>query len=73
MSRVSHTSDCAASIRLARAVSHLQQAGKELSAATQAAPDRYHQKQLRSLAVDLRTLSMPITGIATSLERGGRE
>jgi len=61
----------AASIRLARAASHLHQAGKQLAAATQAAPDRYHQQRLRRLAVDLRELSLPLAGLGSSLNRGG--
>ena len=60
-----------ASIRLARAISHLQRAGQHLNAATYAAPNHYHQKQLRRLAVDLRTLSAPILGLASSLEHRG--
>ena len=71
MERVWHNSSLAASKRLARAVSHLQRAGKQLSAATHAAPNRYHQKQLRRLAIDLRELSQPIAGIASTLARGG--
>jgi hypothetical protein len=61
----------AASIRLARTVSYLQRAGQELIAATHAAPNRYHQQQLRRLAVDLRAISGPIEGLASHLERGG--
>lgn len=73
MLRVSHTSSRAASVRLARTVSrHLHQASKGLTAATHAAPDRYHQKQLRRLVADLRELSNPLAGIVMSLERGGR-
>jgi HAMP domain-containing protein len=73
MRQVSHTSSRAASLRLARAVSHLQRARQQLSAATHAAPNPYHQEQIRRLAADLRTLSQPIAGIASSLERGGRQ
>ena len=71
MERVWHSSNRAASIRLARAVSHLQRAGQQLTAATHAAPTRYHQQQLRRLAVDLRALSAPIEGLASFLEHGG--
>jgi hypothetical protein len=60
-----------ARLRLTRAVSHLQRAGQQLSAATHAAPNRYHQKQLRRLAIDLRELSSPIAGLASMLARGG--
>lgn len=73
MPQVSHTSHRAATLRLARAVSYIQRAGQQLTAATQAAPTRYHQKQLRRLAIDLRAFSAPILGLASSLEhRGGR-
>jgi hypothetical protein len=61
----------AASLRVARAASHLNQAVRQLTAATHAAPSRYHQQQLRRLAVDLRVLSEPIEGLATFLKRGG--
>ena len=71
MSKVSHTNDRAASLRLTRAVSHLNQAGRQLAAATVAAPSRYHQKQIRRLSVDLRTLSAPIEGLASFLEKAG--
>ena len=70
MSEVSHTLNRAASIHLARVASHLTQAGKQLSAATHAVPDRYHQQRLRRLAVDLRELSLPLMGLVSSLERG---
>lgn len=73
MNRVSHTNHRSASIRLARAVSHLQRANRELTAATQAAPDRYHQNQLRHLAVDVRELSNPLSRIVWTLENGARQ
>ena len=72
MNLVSHTLNRAASIRLARAVSHLQRAGQQLTAATHAAPNRFHQDQLRRLAMDLRALSLPIEGLASFLVHGGR-
>jgi len=71
MAQASHTSSRAASLRLARAVSHLQRAEQQLTAATHAAPSRHHQKQLRDIAVDLRALSGPIAGLASFLERRG--
>ena len=61
----------AASLRIARVASHLHQAGKQLQAARNSAPDRYLQKQLGRLAVDLRELSSPIAGLASVLARGG--
>lgn len=71
MPQVSHTSNRAASLRVARAASHLHQAGKQLAAATQAAPNRYHRDRLHRLLVDLRELALPVTGLVSSLERGG--
>lgn len=71
MERVSHSSNRAASLRVARAVSHLKRAGQQLTAAADAAPTRYHQQQLRRLTVDLRTLSAPIEGLASFLDHGG--
>lgn len=70
MSKVSHIFSRAASHRVARAVSHLNQAGEQLTAATRAA-DRYHQQRLRRLAADLRELSQPLAGLVSSLHRGG--
>jgi hypothetical protein len=64
-------SDRVSSRRLGRALTHLYGASRQLEAACHSATDRYHQKQLRRLAVDLRTLSEPIAGLATFLERGG--
>jgi hypothetical protein len=61
----------AASLRLARAVSHLRRAGQQLTAATHAAPSRFHQNQLRRLAIDLKAFSAPIKGLAAFLEHGG--
>jgi hypothetical protein len=71
MSRVSHTFNRDASLRVARAASHLHQASKQLAAATNAVPDRYHQRQLRRLLADLRGLSLPFACLASSLQRGG--
>ncbi len=62
-----------ASIRLARVIHILDQAGKDLIAARHAVPDHYHQKQLHNLMIDLRELTIPIAGIVASLERGGRQ
>jgi hypothetical protein len=57
--------------RLGRALTLLNDASKQLSAATNAAPDRHHQNQLRRILVDLRELSWPIAGLASKLARGG--
>jgi hypothetical protein len=70
MASVFHTSNRAASRHLVRAASNLNKAGRDLVAATQAAP-RYHQKQLRNLVADLRQLSSPVAGLASRLARGG--
>lgn len=63
----------AASIRLARVVSHLRRAGQQLAAATHPAPNPYHQEQIRRLAADLRELSSPLAGLLSAIERGGRQ
>lgn len=70
MNTVDHKAERAASRRLSRAVSHLQQAGQQLTAATQVEPNRYHQQQLRRLTVDLRAIAVPIEGFASFLKRG---
>ena len=61
----------AASVRLARAVSHLQQARQHLTAATHAASNRYYENRLRRFALDLRAFSEPVEGLASFLEHGG--
>jgi hypothetical protein len=71
MRQVSHTVNSTATLRLARAVSHLHQAGTQLTAVINAAPSRYHQRQIRRLIVDLRTFSAPIESLASFLERAG--
>ena len=72
MSQVKHTSSRTASRRLARAVSFLHLASQQLSAASQASPNRYHQTRLHGLAVGLRDFSLPLRRIASILERGDR-
>jgi hypothetical protein len=71
MRRVEHVSHRAASRRLARAVSLLHLAGQQLLAASQASPDRFHRNKLRGLALGLREVSLPLSRIASVLERGG--
>jgi hypothetical protein len=73
MNKVHHKSNRAASRRLARAVSLLYRAGEQLSAAGQASPDRYHRNKLHRLALGLRELSLPLSRIASVLERGGNQ
>lgn len=66
-------SNRSASLRLARAESLLNQAGRQLNAAIHAAPDRYQQQRLRRLLSDLRELSSPLAGLISYLVGwGGR-
>jgi len=71
MHQVSHRFNHAASHHLARVAAYINQAGRHLSDASRSAPDRYHERRLRRLLADLRTLSEPLAGLASSLERGG--
>jgi hypothetical protein len=73
MKRVDHTSNRTASRKLVRAITHLTIAGRELSAAGLASPDRYHQNKFQNLALGLREFSLPLSRIASILERGGAE
>lgn len=71
MGQISHRSNRAASVRVARVAYFLHQAAKQLSAASHSAPDRYHQQRLLRLLADLRELSLPLAGLVSSLGRGG--
>ena len=71
MSKVNHVSSRAASRRLARAVSLLTLAGEQLAAASQVSPDRWHRNKLHNFSIGLRELSLPLSRIASHLERGG--
>jgi len=71
MRKVEHTSNRAASRKLLRAVSLLNLAGRQLSAAGNVSNDRYHRNKLHSLALGLRELSLPLSRIASVLGRGG--
>jgi len=62
-----------ASRRLTRAVTLVVRAGRQLDSASDAAPDRYNRDRLRLLATGLRSLSIPMSKIATHLERGGAQ
>ena len=73
MTQVDHNSNRAASRRLGRVFFLLRSAGEQLTAASHASPDRHHRKQLHNLAVELRELSVPLSRIASHLERGGRK
>ena len=70
MTKFEHKSHRAASKRLAQAVSLLHLAGDQLNAARQASPDNFHQKKLCDLALGVRALSLPLSRIASVLERG---
>jgi hypothetical protein len=60
-----------ASRRLTRAVTLLARAGRQLDDASRVAPDRHNRNRLRLLATGLRDLSIPLSKIASYLERGG--
>jgi hypothetical protein len=62
-------SNRAASRKLVRAVSFLARASKQLGAASQASPDRYHRNKFHRLALGLRVFSVPSSRIASVLER----
>lgn len=58
-----------ASRRLAR-VTLLNLAGRQLDGASHTAPDRFHRDRLRFFATGLRELSLPLSRIASHLDRG---
>jgi len=70
MQRFDHTLNRAASRHLARAASLLNRAEHHLSAASSAAPDRYHQRQLHGLAHDLREIDAPLSQLSSALDSG---
>lgn len=65
------TSNRAASRRLARAVTLLNRAGRQLDGASHASTDRFHRDRLRFFATGLREFSLPLSRIASVLEKGG--
>ena len=71
MSQLNHTSKRHTSRRLTRAVTLLHRAGRQLDTASQTAPDRYNRDRLHTLAIGLRELSLPLSRIASRLEKGG--
>jgi hypothetical protein len=71
MPKVEHTSNRTASRRLVRAVNFLTLAGRALCAASQASSDRYHKNKFHRLAIGVRELTLPLTRIASLLDRGG--
>jgi len=60
-----------ASRRLTRAVTLLHRAGRQLDGASRVTPDRYNRDRLHNLATGLRELGLPLTRIASRLEKGG--
>lgn len=57
--------------RLSKAVTLLFRAGKQLEAASRAAPDKYSADRLRFFATGLRDVTLPLHQIASRLEKGG--
>ena len=70
--RLERNSQRVASRRLARAVTLLSRASRQLDSASRFAPDQYNTDRLRFLAVGLRDLSIPLCKIASRLEKGSR-
>ena len=62
-----------ASRRLTRAVTLLSRAGRQLDNASRLAPDKYNADRLLSIASGLRDLSLPLSRIASRLEKGGEQ
>jgi hypothetical protein len=70
MERVDHTSPCAATRHIARAVSLLNRAEHHLSAARSTASNRFQREQLHRLTCDLRSIRAPLARISSALESG---
>jgi hypothetical protein len=68
---LNRTSNRTASRRLVRAVTLLNRAGRQLDSASHAAPDHFHRDRLRFFATGLRELSLPLSRVASILEKGG--
>lgn len=64
------TSNRTASRRLTRALTLLNRAGRQLDGASHAAPDRFQRDRLRFFATGLRELSLPLSRVASILEKG---
>lgn len=60
-----------ASRRLTRAVTLLTRAGRQLDDAGRIAPDPHNRQRLHYLATGLRDLTLPLSRIASRLEKGG--
>ena len=65
------TSRRVASRRVARALPYIAYAAQQLFRASQAAPDRFNRDRLHVLADGLRRLTLPLSRIASRLEKGG--
>lgn len=71
MTKSEHISSRTASRKLVRAVTFLALAGQQLTAAGNASPNRHYRNRLHSLALGVRDLSLPLSRLASLLERGG--
>ena len=71
MAPFERTSSRAATRRVARALTLLNRAGRQLDSPSQVAPDRFHRDRLRFLAVGLRGFSIPLSRVAAHLAKGG--
>ena len=60
-----------ASRQLTRAVTLLGRAGRQLDDASRVVPDSYNRDRLHYIATGLRDLSLPLSRIASRLEKGG--
>src|SRR5215469_11136886 len=69
----SSTSPHLASRRVTRAVTLIADAGRQLHSASRAAPNHFHRDRLHFIADGLRRLSLPLSRIASRLEKGGDE
>jgi hypothetical protein len=69
--RLNSTSHRIASRRLTRAVMLLCHAGRQLDDASRVAPDPYNRERLRHFATGPRDLSLPLSRLASRLEKGG--
>ena len=72
MERVDHTSPCAATRHIVRAVSLLTLADAQLRSASQSAPNRHHRNKLDWATVNLAKLSVSLDRILSTLEGGRR-
>ena len=66
------TSNRTASRRLERAIMLLNRAGRQLDGASHASRERFHRDRLYSLATGLREFTLPLSRLASFLQRGGQ-